>query len=59
LIKAYEAGLDCYQRRDWEGGLDRFGDALDLAPHDRPSRICFDRCRYYRTNSPGEDWDGV
>jgi adenylate cyclase len=59
LIKEYEAGLDRYQRRDWEGGLSRFAAALDLAPHDRPSRICFDRCRYYQTNPPDEDWDGV
>jgi hypothetical protein len=42
LIKAaYEAGLDCYQRRDWKGGLTRFGEALELALHDRPSRIFF------------------
>jgi hypothetical protein len=34
VITAYEAGLDCYQRRDWKGGLRQFGEALDLAPHD-------------------------
>jgi hypothetical protein len=39
VIKAYEAGLDCYQRRDWQGGLSRFSEALDLAPNDRPSCI--------------------
>ena len=59
VIKAYEAGVDCYQRRDWEGGLNRFAKALDLAPQDRPSRIFFDRCRYYQTNPPEEEWDGV
>jgi hypothetical protein len=32
---------------------------LDLALHDRPSRICFDRCRYCQTNPPDEDWDGM
>jgi adenylate cyclase len=59
LIKAYEAGLDCYQRRDWKGGLTRFGEALELALHDRPSRIFFDRCRYYQAHPPEEAWDGV
>jgi adenylate cyclase len=58
-ITAYEAGLDCYQRRDWKGGLGHFGEALDLAPHDRPSRIFLDRCRYYQANPPTEGWNGV
>ena len=59
LIKAYEAGVGCYQRRDWTGGLRHFADALELAPQDRPSRIFFDRCRYYQTSPPDEAWDGV
>ena len=59
VVKAYEAGLDCYQRRDWQGGLSRFGDALDLAPNDRPSRIFLDCCRYYQMNPPDDAWDGV
>jgi len=59
VIKAYEAGVDCYQRRDWKGGLGHFGAALGLAPQDRPSRIFYDRCRYYQTSAPDEAWDGV
>jgi adenylate cyclase len=59
VIKAYEAGVDCYQRRDWQGGLGHFANALELAPRDRPSRIFFDRCRYYQTSAPDEAWDGV
>lgn len=59
VVKAYEAGLDCYQRRDWQGGLSRFSEALDLAPNDRPSRIFLDRCSYYQINPPDEAWDGV
>ena len=59
VIKAYEAGVDCYQRRDWQGGLGHFGAALELAPQDRPSRIFYNRCRYYQTSAPDETWDGV
>jgi adenylate cyclase len=59
VIKAYEAGVGCYQRRDWTGGLRHFADALELAPQDRPSHIFFDRCRYYQTSPPDEAWDGV
>jgi adenylate cyclase len=59
VVKAYEAGVDCYQRRDWTGGIGHFATALDLAPHDRPARIFFDRCRYYQASPPDEGWDGV
>jgi adenylate cyclase len=59
VITAYEAGIDAYQRRDWVTALRRFGDALELAPSDRPSRIFIDRCRYYRENPPPDDWNGV
>ena len=59
VITAYEAGLDCYQRRDWQGAQGHFGEALDLAPADRPSRIFLDRCRYYETNPPDDEWNGV
>jgi adenylate cyclase len=59
VIKAYETGVDCYQRRDWNGGLGHFANALELAPQDRPSRIFYDRCRYYQASAPDEAWDGV
>jgi hypothetical protein len=32
VIKAYEAGVDCYQRRDWTGSLGHFAAALEMAP---------------------------
>ena len=59
VVAAYEAGFDAYQQRDWTGALGRFGDALELAPNDRPSRIFIDRCRYYRENPPPQEWNGV
>jgi adenylate cyclase len=59
VIAAYEGGLDLYQRRDWDGALQQFGAALELAPDDRPSRIFVDRCRYYRECPPPENWNGV
>ena len=54
MIAAYEAGLDRYQQRDWTGAIGRFGDALEAAPQDRPSRIFLDRCRYYPDNPPAD-----
>ena len=59
VVKAYEAGVDCYQRRDWTGSLGHFSAALEMAPEDRPSRIFYDRCRYFQTSPPDDEWDGV
>jgi adenylate cyclase len=59
VIAAYEAGLACYQKRDWQQAQRHFAEALDLAPQDRPSRIFADRCRYYEMHPPAESWNGV
>ena len=59
VIAAYEAGLDRYLRRDWAGAIRCFGEALELAPQDRPSRIFLDRCRYYQDSPPADGWNGV
>lgn len=59
MIGAYEAGLGCYQRRDWAAAIQNFAAALDVAPSDQPSRIFIDRCRYYADNPPPENWNGV
>ena len=58
-IAAYEAGLKSYLRRDWDSAIRYFGNALEAAPQDRPSRIFVDRCRYYRDNPPSNSWNGV
>lgn len=59
LISAYEAGLDCYERRDWGQAIRHFADALEIVPGDQPSKIFIDRCRYYNDNPPPENWSGV
>ncbi len=59
LISAYEAGLVCYQRRDWGTAIRHFGEALEAVPSDQPSRIFIDRCRYYSENPPPENWNGI
>jgi adenylate cyclase len=59
VIRHYEAGLDRYQQRDWDGAIGQFAAALELAPLDRPTKIFLDRSRFYRMNPPSEDWNGV
>jgi len=59
VVRLYEGAFDLFQKRDWDGAIARFGEALELAPQDRPTRIFLDRCRFYRMNPPSDDWNGV
>jgi adenylate cyclase len=59
VIAAYEAGLDRYLQRDWIGAIRHFGEALEIAPQDHPSRLFLERCRHYEANPPADEWDGV
>jgi adenylate cyclase len=59
VISLYEQGFNRYQARDWAGATTTFMEALDLAPHDKPSQVFLDRCRFYSRHPPGEDWNGV
>jgi adenylate cyclase len=59
VIELYEQGFNRYQARDWTGAITIFMEALDLAPHDKPSRVFLDRCRFYSRHPPSEDWNGV
>jgi adenylate cyclase len=59
VIAHYEAGFERYQKRAWKDAAAQFAAALELAPQDRPSRIFLDRCIYYDSDPPGDDWAGV
>jgi adenylate cyclase len=59
VVRLYESAFDLYHKRDWDGAIARFSEALELAPQDRPTRIFLDRCRFYRMNPPSDDWNGV
>jgi adenylate cyclase len=58
-LGAFAQGLVFYRMRQWDEAIDAFKDALTFCPDDRPSKIYVDRCRHYRDNPPGDDWDGV
>lgn len=59
VIKLFEAGLQKYFNKNFDGALEDFKSALHTDPHDGPSRIFVDRCVMYKKNPPANDWDGV
>ena len=58
-VEKFEAALALYRAHKWEEAEKYFASILDEVPEDRPSKIYFERCEYYKNNPPPRDWDGV
>ncbi|MEO8342176.1 MAG: adenylate/guanylate cyclase domain-containing protein [Gallionella sp.] len=58
-LAEFSAGLSFYRAQKWEEASRCFTRILDEYAGDRPSRIYFDRCEYFKGNPPAPDWDGV
>jgi adenylate cyclase len=59
LIEVYRKGLEAYRRRDWEKAIAFFNQALAIDDADRPSQVMVERCTFYKTNPPPENWNGA
>jgi len=58
-IEAFLEGIDRFERKDWQGALERFECALSIKADDGPSKTYRERCLSYIKNPPPENWDGV
>ena len=58
-VKAYEAGLDAYARRDWADAIELFESAIAIRGDDFPSQVFVERCWEYLASPPAEDWTAV
>jgi len=59
VIKLFSEGRKSYKLMDFLAAKDFFSRALKLDPEDGPSRVYFERCEFFISNPPPEDWDGV
>ncbi|SVB09364.1 uncharacterized protein METZ01_LOCUS162218 [marine metagenome] len=64
ILKAYHEALELYRKQDWDKAQDAFkaADELeDMFPGRKtnPSRVYIPRCDHWKSNPPGDDWDGV
>ncbi|MDY6824740.1 MAG: adenylate/guanylate cyclase domain-containing protein [Thermodesulfobacteriota bacterium] len=55
----YAAGLSEYRRQNWDAAVEWFTRVLEMIPDDGPSKTMIERCRIYKDNPPGDDWDGA
>lgn len=63
LLPVYNRGLELYREQKWDEAEATFIEAdklEDMFPYrpTNPSRVYIKRCRHFRENPPGEDWDG-
>ncbi len=58
-LAKFGAALSLYRAQKWEEAGRCFAAILNEIPKDRPSRIYYDRCEYFKGNPPAKDWDGI
>ncbi|MBI4387006.1 MAG: tetratricopeptide repeat protein [Elusimicrobia bacterium] len=56
----YRRGLDLFNKRDFSGARDAFGEVLKVIPDDPPSKLYFNASSDYAQIPPDpQTWDGV
>ena len=59
MLEQFEAGLECFDGRDWEGAIAKFTTALRFVPDDGPSIRFIKKCKEFIATPPPANWDGV
>nr|WP_210412798.1 tetratricopeptide repeat protein [Leptospira ognonensis] len=59
VLALYNEGLTLYKTRKFKEAKESFQKALQIEPHDGPSKLYIERCDDYIAEPPPEDWDGV
>lgn len=58
-LEIFNEGLKYYKDRDWDKAIKEFEKFLKISKHDEPSKLYIKRCKHYKDNPPGNNWDGV
>jgi adenylate cyclase len=59
LCHEFTQGVKTYLAQDWEGAWTIFSDLALKFPLDGPTELYLTRCRKYRDNPPGANWQGI
>jgi adenylate cyclase len=59
LAELFDTALQAYRGQQWDVALEIFNTIRKDYPDDGPARLFAQRCRQYRAEPPGPDWDGV
>ena len=64
LVNEFEIGMDLYFQQKWDKAIEQFKKSEKMEDHfesrnTTPSAVFIKRCKLFKSNPPGEDWDGV
>ena len=64
LVNEFEIGMDLYFQQKWDEALEQFKKSEKMEDHfesrnTTPSAVFIKRCKLFKSNPPGKDWDGV
>ncbi len=58
-IKLFHQALRHYRKQEWDKAELQFLSLRNMSPQSKLYQVYGERVAYYRTNPPGDDWDGV
>lgn len=59
VLELFAQGRKLYKLMHFDEAQKYFGEALKVDNNDGPSKVYYQRCKFYMDNPPPEDWDGV
>ena len=59
LLDAFDDGLMQYRSQKFDEAIKHFKVGLEIMPKDGPCQAYIDRCKIFKEDPPGKDWDGV
>jgi adenylate cyclase len=59
LADIFAKGLNAYYKRSWEEAIQTFDELMKTHNQDGPSTYFLNKCKIYKANPPGENWDRV
>jgi len=58
-IRSYfTQGIELYWQRQWDAAITQFQQAIAVMGEDPPSRVFIERCKIFKANPPGDNWQG-
>jgi len=59
VLEFFNKGFENYLEQNWEYAIKYFQQGLSINDKDGPSLRYLQRCRQFKENAPGDQWDGV
>ncbi len=59
VLEMFNKGFENYLQQNWDWAIKYLQQALSIRPNDGPSLRYLERCKQFKENPPGDDWDGV